>query len=158
MDEALGEIEEDARNVINNLLPAKSRQRYDSRYQHFRRWKQQKKIEVTSENVLLVYFEGLSHGYKSPTLWATYSMLKSQINLNENIDIKNYHKLTQLLKRKSEGYRPKKSQVFSSADIQNFLNDAPDECYLATKVSHEFPVFQLFDYSTPRLLISTPFT
>ncbi|OXU18723.1 hypothetical protein TSAR_009830 [Trichomalopsis sarcophagae] len=43
-------------------------------------------------------------------------------------------KLQLFLKRKSAGYKPKKSAVFTKGNIAKFLNDAPDEIYLATKV------------------------
>ncbi|RVE46833.1 hypothetical protein evm_008541 [Chilo suppressalis] len=62
-------------------------------------------------------------------------MLKSTINTNKNIKIDSYSKLLAFLKRLFEGYKPKKSKVFSHQNVETFLNDAPDKEFLATKVA-----------------------
>lgn len=71
---------------------------------------------------------------KSSTLWSIYSMLKATISLKENIDISKYSNLTAYLKRKSVGYRAKKSKVFKRSEINQFISEAPDEIYLMMKV------------------------
>ena len=62
-------------------------------------------------------------------------MLRVTIKLNHNIDIANYGKLKSILKAEGLGFVPKKSETFSAADIEKFLNTAPDEKYLDTKVN-----------------------
>lgn len=47
---------------------------------------------------------------------------------------KNYSNLPAFLKRKLEGYQAKKSETFTLEEINIFMNDAPDEKYLPTKV------------------------
>lgn len=42
--------------------------------------------------------------------------------------------LMAFLKRRSDGYTGRKSKVLSPADVEKFLNEAPDSQYLATKV------------------------
>ncbi|KAJ8974417.1 hypothetical protein NQ317_015472 [Molorchus minor] len=64
-----------------------------------------------------------------------YSMLRSTLNINHDISIQNYAKLRALLKRKSQGFRPKKATTFTPENINKFLTDASDEKYLATKVA-----------------------
>jgi hypothetical protein len=63
-------------------------------------------------------------------------MLRSTITLHQDINLENYKKLRALLKRKSEGFQPKKAKTFSSGDINNFLTKASDDKYLATKVRY----------------------
>lgn len=72
---------------------------------------------------------------KSSTLWTHYSILKSTLNIKHQIDLPKYSKLKSLLKRKSEGYKGKKSKVFSPDELKTFINEAPDIKYLMIKVS-----------------------
>lgn len=87
-----------------------------------------------SETVFLAYFQHLAMT-KQPTLWSIYSMLKSTVNTKNNIQIEKYSKLIAYLKRLSEGHKSKKSKVLSSKNIETFLNEAPDNDFLAIKVS-----------------------
>lgn len=119
----------------NELLPTKSRERYKQTYITFKQWQESKKLKIMTENILLAYFSEMSEKLSPPTLWSNYSMLKSTIATNDSIDISQYHKLTAYLKRLSEGYKGKKSKVLTSEQINQFLSEAPDEIYLAAKVS-----------------------
>ncbi|KAJ3663071.1 hypothetical protein Zmor_007380 [Zophobas morio] len=94
---------------------------------------QKKQVTGTSENVLLVYFEEQSKKKKPSTLWSVYSMLRSTISLKEDIDISKYYKLVAFIKRQNTAYKPKKSSVFSRAEITKFLLEAPDNDFLSTK-------------------------
>ncbi|KAK4886547.1 hypothetical protein RN001_002818 [Aquatica leii] len=61
-------------------------------------------------------------------------MLRTCLNLNKNVDISKYHKLQAFLKRNSTGYQPKKSKILDDSQINKFLNEANDQCYLGIKV------------------------
>ncbi|CAH1381731.1 unnamed protein product, partial [Tenebrio molitor] len=61
--------------------------------------------------------------------------LKSTLSIHNNINIETYPKLRAFLKRKSEGYQATKSKTFTPMEIDEFLSNAPDEMYLATKVA-----------------------
>lgn len=61
-------------------------------------------------------------------------MLRTTIEKNHNIDI-NYPKLLSLLKKFAVGYTAKKSNVFEPNEIDKFLSEAPDNEFLATKVT-----------------------
>lgn len=121
--------------ATNNLLPEKSRAKYEKAYRDFLSWRMDKNTTSLSENVLLAYFEDLSKKFKSASLWTIYSMVKSTLNIKHQVDISKYFKLTTLLKRKSEGYIAKKAKTFSPEEINKFLNDAPDQLYLQSKVT-----------------------
>jgi hypothetical protein len=128
-------ITEKAKEATNNLLPKKSRERYDIVYKKFMEWRLKNNIKSFSENVLLAYFEELSSGMKPSSLWAIYSMLRTTINIKQNnTNIATYHKLISLLKRKSDGFKSKKSKTLTSKEINNFLEQAPDDKYLFMKV------------------------
>ncbi|KAK4874317.1 hypothetical protein RN001_013677 [Aquatica leii] len=127
------EFKKTAAEVMNSLLPAKSKAAYEKEYNAFNIWCTQNKASI-SENVMLVYFKNLSENKKPSTLWSTYSKLKSCINIENNIDISKYNKLITYLKRLSEGFQPKKSKVLEAGDIDRFLRDADDHQFLAIKV------------------------
>lgn len=57
------------------------------------------------------------------------------ISLKLHVDISKFSSLVALLKRKSEGYRSKKSKVLEKGDVEKFLVEACDEKYLFTKVA-----------------------
>ncbi|XP_051173727.1 putative uncharacterized protein DDB_G0282133 [Leptopilina boulardi] len=127
-------------NTITKNLPAKSKEKYEAVYQHFTAWQAAKKIKNLSENVVLSYFNELIGKVKPPTLWARYSMLKSTLKINNNIDIRSYTQLNALLRKESKGYKSEKPKILSSKEILEFLNNAPDHNYLATKVAIIFAI------------------
>ncbi|XP_044744385.1 uncharacterized protein LOC123306444 [Coccinella septempunctata] len=116
-------------------LPEASRKSYLCVYENFIQWKMARNTESLSESVLLVYFTELASKYKPSTLWTTYSMLRSTIHLNHGINIERYFKLRAFLKSKSKGFRPKKASTFSTENINEFLTEASDQKFLATKVA-----------------------
>lgn len=129
------ELIEAAEFCASNLLPEKSKEKYLCAYNKFLEWQKKKNTRSFSENVFLAYFSELSKTCKPSTLWSCYSMLRSVISTKENINMKNYTKLIAFLKKQSVGFKSKKSKVFSSENIEKFLNEAPDEIYLAAKVN-----------------------
>ncbi|XP_011859053.1 PREDICTED: uncharacterized protein LOC105556569, partial [Vollenhovia emeryi] len=134
------EVVETAKTAIENLLPEKSKEKYTTAYNKFMDWRTKNKVKSFSENTLLTYFTEMSHNHKPTTLWANYSMLKTTLSINNDINIHNYKKLTAFLKRKSQGFQSKKSQVLTPEQIQIFLNEAPDDTYLDTKVAMIFGI------------------
>lgn len=125
----------EAANVASlNLVPEKSKQKYTLSYNLFMEWCKEQKTSSCSENVLIAYFGNISSKFKSSTLWSQYSMLKTMLNINKGVDISNYSKLRAFLKRKSDGYRARKSKVFTTNEIDKFIKEAPDSIYLLAKV------------------------
>lgn len=129
------EIENAANTACLETLPEKSKKRYNETYAFFKEWCNAKQVKTLNEKALLAYFLQRSASLKSPnSLWCEYSMLKSTIVLNDNEDISKYAKLRAFLKRKNDGYKPKKSNVFTRQEMVRFLLDAPDDHYLLMKV------------------------
>lgn len=112
-----GIIEEAAAAAVEELLPDKSKERYEKQYAKFKSWCNNKKVNQVTEEVMLAFFAEESKIYKSSSLWSTYSMLRAVLLIKENINIANYLKLKSYLKRKSVGYEAKKSRVFSRNEI-----------------------------------------
>lgn len=130
-------MKERAADIVENLLPNKSRLVYIKTYDEFCKWKNENQASGTfSESVFLTYFNELSKKRKSSTLWSIYSMLRCTVKTRHNIDIKTYSNLQAYLKRLSEGYKPNKSPVFTAPNVERFLNEAPDSQFLAVKVSN----------------------
>ncbi|KAK4884830.1 hypothetical protein RN001_001101 [Aquatica leii] len=125
------EVRQDANEALVNLLPKKSKARYELAYSKFVNWARTKKISNFTENVLLAYFQTYPN---KKSLWATYSMLKACLILHDNINISNYSKLIAFLKRETEHYQPKKSKVLEEEQIAKFINDAPNNDFLLMKV------------------------
>lgn len=128
------EIVEAANIAISNLLPTKSRSLYDIAYNRFKKWCAEKNVQVYSENVLLAYFSENAKNYKSSTLWAQYSMVKSCLIIYDNIDISKFPKLIAFLKRTGDGYQAKKSKILTKGEIDRFLSSADDKEFLMIKV------------------------
>ncbi|KAJ8974496.1 hypothetical protein NQ317_019454, partial [Molorchus minor] len=128
------EIVEAANIAISNLLPTKSRSLYDIAYNRFKKWCAKKNVQVYSENVLLAYFSENAKNYKSSTLWAHYSMVKSCLIIYDNIDISKFPKLVAFLKRTGDGYQAKKSKILTKSEIDRFLSSADDKEFLMIKV------------------------
>lgn len=127
-------IQKVAENVIQNLLPEKSSNRYWKEYDLFKKWGDENGVSTYNEYVLLAYFEEKSKYLKSSTLWSIYSMLKSTLNIKHNINIEKFSKLIAFLKRKHDGHLPKKSKILEMCDLEKFINEAPNEDYLMLKV------------------------
>ncbi|KAJ3649653.1 hypothetical protein Zmor_021381 [Zophobas morio] len=126
--------------ATEELLPSKSKERYEKQFQIFEDWRRLKNVTSLTEDVFLAYFAEKSNSYKASSLWSTYSMLKAVLLLKENLDISKFCKVTAYLKRKSAGYQPKKSKCLSRDQIDKFLLEAPDKEFLLMKVALIFGV------------------
>ncbi|KAJ8914661.1 hypothetical protein NQ315_017358 [Exocentrus adspersus] len=133
-------ITEAANSACENILPNKSRSRYELIYKKFMDWRRDNQINSFSENVLLAYISEISKNLKPPTVWSMYSMLRSTIDIKHNINISKYAKVKAFLKQKSTGYRSKKAKVLTPQQIQTFIKDAPDHRFLFTKVALIFGI------------------
>jgi len=129
------EIKKAATNACNNLLPEKSRTKYETTYKKFMDWREQNGSGSFSENTIMAYFARISNDIKPSTLWSVYSMLRSTLSVKHNVDISEYHKLRIFLKRQSTGFKSKKSKTLTPKEINDFIKNAPDEKYLFNKVS-----------------------
>lgn len=127
-------LREEAISAYNNLLPSKSKSRYEKHYDLFLKWKKNEKIKKTSENIILAYISEMSKIKNAATLWCEFSMLKSVCKIKENIDIGTYNKVVAFLKQNSKGYVPKKSQTLTEKECLTFLLQAPNEDFLMMKV------------------------
>src|SRR5437588_12302771 len=96
-------ILQQAAEVSADLLPVKSRPRYEHEYHIFTDWRTQKRIKIVSDDILLVYFSEKAKSMKSSTLWSRFSMLKSCLAIKENIH-NQYPKTIAVLKRQAVGY------------------------------------------------------
>lgn len=121
------EIRQAADALAHGLVPEKSKHRYLKAIELYRKWCEEKKVKNTSsESVLLAYFGEQSRQKKPSTLWAMYSMIRTMLQIEEKTDISKHGKLLAFLKRQNVGFRPKKSNVFSRKNIEDFLNKAPN--------------------------------
>ncbi|XP_048001904.1 uncharacterized protein LOC125238594 isoform X2 [Leguminivora glycinivorella] len=121
--------------MSNDILPEKSKGRYMTTYENFITWQKEKNITSFNEKVLLLYFEEISSKYKPTSLWAIYSMLKSGLKRSHRVNIEEYYQLGAYLKKLSKGYVSKKMKVLSIQNVEKFINEAPDDRYLAIKVA-----------------------
>lgn len=115
-------------------LPEKSQKKYNLALKNFMNWRKKKHIDALDENTFMAYFIKLSRTYKSSSLWTTYSMLRRTIKISHNINLEEYSKLREYLKNMSEGQHVKKTKHFTSDEINRFIDEAPDQSYLGTKV------------------------
>ncbi|KAJ6640294.1 hypothetical protein Bhyg_13044, partial [Pseudolycoriella hygida] len=139
-----------AKGATMDLLPLKSKSRYDQTYQEYKKWQGIKKASSNSERVMLSYFSELREKVCPGTLWSKYSMLKSTLKIYEDVDIGAYASLIAFIKNQWKGYEPKKAKVLTEMELRRFIDEAPDVAWLDVKVvcifaifgacrSHEFP-------------------
>ncbi|KAJ8914499.1 hypothetical protein NQ315_002772, partial [Exocentrus adspersus] len=133
-EETTDEIRSVAAAAKDSLLPSKSKHLYEETYNAYRKWCCNKKIKSTCEDSILAYFNSDLSRYKSSSLWSKYSMLRSTINLREGIDISKFPSVIPFLKRKGEGYKPKKSLILTREHIDEFLIKADTKEHLFNKV------------------------
>lgn len=126
------EIRQAANVAMANILPAKSKDRYELAYNKFLSWAKSNNIKNYSENCLIVYFENFD---TKKSLWSTYSMLRSCLILHNNIDISKYAKLIAYLKQQTKNLQPRKSAILNEEQITKFIADAPDSLFLLMKVN-----------------------
>lgn len=127
------DLSEEAQRIQEETLPP-SRELYKQVFGKFKEWALEKNYVGTPEDLILVYLKHLSEKYAPSTLWSKYSMLRSMILIENNVDISNYAKVKSFIKQKNIGYEAKKSRVFTEEEVQKFVNDASDIDFLAHKV------------------------
>jgi hypothetical protein len=132
-DNVLERIEAAAQEAVSNLIPQKSRVAYETTYSRFEEWRSKQKVNCINEKVMLTYFLEKSKIVKPSTLCSVYSMLRTMISMNKNLDLSKYTNLIAFLKPQSEAYHAKKSKSFSKENIEKFLTTANDEVYLMQK-------------------------
>ncbi|KAK4884976.1 hypothetical protein RN001_001247 [Aquatica leii] len=107
-------ITQQAAKVQAELLPKKSRDRYEKKYRLFYEWREQKNFKSVSDDVFLVYLSEKAKLLKPSTLWSRFSMIKSCLSIKENVDISKFPQTIAFLKRQGVGYVPKKAKVLTA--------------------------------------------
>lgn len=128
------DVETPEETTSDRQIPEKSKTLYEGAYKKFDEWRSRNSITSVDENCLLAYFTQEMGSQKPSTKWSHFSMLKATINMNLGIQIATFTNLVSFLKKKSDGYSPKKSKILTRADIFRFLKEADDDKYLALKV------------------------
>ncbi|PSN42848.1 hypothetical protein C0J52_16420 [Blattella germanica] len=85
--------------------------------------------------------DGLSKVFAASSLWCTYSMLKTILRVREKVDVSSFTNVVSFLKKMSVRHVPRKSNVLSRSQIDEFLLNAPDDVFLLIKVVIAFGVF-----------------
>lgn len=128
------DVEAAAEAALAGLLSEKSKTLYEAAYKKFDDWRLKNKILAVDEKCLLAYFSQELSTMMPSTKWSQYSMLKTTINFKMGINISNFKNLVAFLKRKSDGYRPKKSKILTK-EIFAFLQNADDGSHWGPKVN-----------------------
>lgn len=85
------EIKQAAEEANSQLLPEKSRSRYENELKAFNEWRQKKAINTDlNETVMLAYVLSLSKKFKASSLWTKFSMLKKTFIVNDGVDISRF--------------------------------------------------------------------
>ncbi|XP_033217685.1 uncharacterized protein LOC117173304 isoform X3 [Belonocnema kinseyi] len=125
-----------------DILPEKSKDRYELAFAKFDNWRKLNKTEECSDNdIILAYFNQLGKNRAPSSLWTYYSMLKSTLYAKEGMRLEQHYQLQKFLKNKSRGYEPKKAKCFSPTEILKFIREAPDDVYLLKKVTAIFGLY-----------------
>lgn len=128
------EILDAADEAVGESLPEASKEKYVAAFESFEKWMANHGTKSFDERVFLAYFRELNGQIAPPTLWGKYSMLRTMLQREKNVDISKYEKLKAYIKKVNVGYKPKKANVFAASEVKRFLIEAPDEDYLSVKV------------------------
>lgn len=137
------EILQQYEEAVNHILPKKSSNRYLQAYEVFRQWQTSKNTTSFDEKVILCYFNEAAKKYKPSTVWSMYSMLKKTLTFKHNIDISKQCQLQAFLKTNSDGFKSKKSNVFTEEQVRKFVVDAPNVYYLGMKVKQRKKLYKI---------------
>jgi hypothetical protein len=69
------DVLEEASAARYQMLPTKSKLRYEKELEKFRQWQTEKRIKGIDENVMIAYFKNIGPA----SAWSRYSMLKSTL-------------------------------------------------------------------------------
>lgn len=119
---------------FKDKFPSVKTKVYMNKYKAFVDWRSGIGFNTTNEKILLDYFAKLSTSYSPSTLYCIYYMLKTVLKEKEQIDISSFEQLNLFLKQKCDRHEPKRIERLTAKNIRDFINSAPDEKYLATKV------------------------
>lgn len=104
-------------------------------YNAFIDWQNHENRSGFSEDVFLHYFKDLSKNDKSPLLlFREYCMLKNVILKNHSIVLSDYKELRTFLNHQLEQAKMENYKTFTADELKIFINEAPDDEYLTTKV------------------------
>lgn len=136
-------IQSDGENDDAKIERLKSNSTYVNRYADFNAWKENMKIEATTEKSVIDYLEDMSRKYIPSTLKSIHSILKTMLLVKEKINIENFSDLNEFMKKKTEGFKgTTKSGILSVDNIRDFLNNAPNNKWLASKVNTIYSVYK----------------
>ena len=125
------------------LIPEKSRHMYEQAYRHYLEYCRERKItrgaHYAQENVFK-YISALLEQYAPTTVRSRYSMLKTLIQVHDDIELK-LPRVEKLLEIKEKKFDKKKSKVFTRTEIQTFMDTAPDGSFLTTKVATHIALY-----------------
>ncbi|PSN43074.1 hypothetical protein C0J52_11447, partial [Blattella germanica] len=79
--------------------------------------------------------------FAASSLWCTYSKLKTILRVREKVDVSSFTNVVSFLKKMSVRHVPRKSNVLSRSQIDEFLLNAPDDVFLLINVVIAFGVF-----------------
>jgi hypothetical protein len=74
---------EEAQEVIQRVLPEKSKEHYEKEFSEFNKWREQRQVGVINEEVLLSYSLNIKKKYTASSMWSKYSILKTTIKIHQ---------------------------------------------------------------------------
>ena len=84
-----------------NLLPEKSKAKYEKFYREFLAWKNKNEASIITKNIFVAFFKQLATKYAPTSVGTKYSMLRAIFWLKHNVDISHYKTLLTFLRRQS---------------------------------------------------------
>ncbi|PSN38741.1 hypothetical protein C0J52_16961 [Blattella germanica] len=83
--------------------------------------------------------------FAASSLWCTYSKLKTILRVREKVDVSSFTNVVSFLKKMSVRHVPRKSNVLSRSQIDEFLLNAPDDVFLLIKVVTALGCLEIID-------------
>jgi hypothetical protein len=80
------DVLEEARAAKYQMVPTKSKLRYQKELEIFTQWQTEKRIKGKDENVMMAYFKSV----EAASARSRYSMLKNSLFVFQNVDISRF--------------------------------------------------------------------
>lgn len=114
-------------DIMKDAKQLKTQGRYDKSWDLFMAYHDKPSINEIDEEKFLQYFDMLIHEKKMAcsTLWSNFSMLNSESQSRCGPKLNEYSRLIRLIKARERDYVPKQSDIFTKANIDDFLKNAP---------------------------------
>jgi integrase len=119
----------EAADILRGPTNKRSQKQYEKYQNMFKNWlanNSSNDITIATEANLIDFFTYVKHVYAPSTIWSIYSAINAEWHVRRSSKLKDMPFLYDFLKRITKDHKAKKSDIFTSNDINNLMNALDD--------------------------------